>query len=90
MACGPVTSQRNPELKAFASAAKAKEVDLATEMTRKARVENLLERRNLIDCSTLGRGILKTLGIPKEISTTAIPNTRPPSTRPVPQVLNRD
>ena len=55
MACAPATSQRSPELKAFESTAEAKEVDLATEMARKARVEGLLERRNLIDCNTLGR-----------------------------------
>mmetsp|Transcript_44895 Transcript_44895/g.71326 ORF Transcript_44895/g.71326 Transcript_44895/m.71326 type:complete len:303 (-) Transcript_44895:104-1012(-) len=32
----------------------AKEVDITTEMTRKARVEDMMTRRNLIDCSCLG------------------------------------
>lgn len=32
----------------------AKEVDITTEMTRKARVEDMMTRRNLIDCNCLG------------------------------------
>ncbi|CAJ1447318.1 unnamed protein product [Effrenium voratum] len=34
----------------------AREIDITTEMRRKARVEDLLLQRNLIECYTLGRG----------------------------------